>query len=349
MKRYIKLISLLTVLLICLATATACTGGTAATTLGGAYFLSTPSELGIGTVDETVTYTVDFVNDTTAANKYEFSIDLQSGTYTQHLTNAVYGEGEEKVSCYMLETELLTTLTFTFDGTTTEVFYDAIKTRAYFKGVNERLAPIYSEKTVSSHAPSVDRAGNKSVVEYEYTVKTLYDSEDATVTFDGVKGQYDLADGDKVYEGYNDASYYFDNEMMVFMPRAIKLVDTSSLTFDVIDAVTGKMRTLTMAADAEQPTADLIFDSASQEGGVIKHGYTRNGHKGVYKNDKGQQVIPCQAVSFAISGSFSGSPIKCWYAKSDLEDENCRMIKMEVSAPYSIGTFIYSITDTTTK
>ncbi len=312
--------------------------------LSGSYFLENRDNKGVANIDETVNYAITFTE--AELDKREgITISLKSGSYSTHLTKSKYND----IDCYLLTTVLKTSLTYLIDTITangeietveTEVYNDEIITKAYFLGVNNDLRALYSERVVKAHSPLYQN-DVYTVNSYAYTLKTTYEDDNCTVNFEKTEGEFSLTDGNKVYKDYDKDVNYFDNEVMLFMPRAINLTENTSFAFNSIDALSGVNRSMQLYSDTTTKTQLLEFDpSKAASETVYTHDYFRNGYKL-------PRAFYCRVVNFSATGTFSGSPIKCWYATVDEKAERSRLIKMQVTMPYSMGTFNYVVTDAT--
>lgn len=343
MKRLFKLFSAGFCLLLSLVMLSACSQGVA-TTLSGNYFLQNKGQTDlIGNVDETSLYDVSFkASKTSPANGLSVSLNenADSNFYKVRLVNAKY----EEIDCYLLETTLKTDLSYKNTDGTVNNAEDTVVSQVYFSSVASKLKPLYSKTTATAHSPILKADGNYEITALNYTYETIYGETDATSKFSHTEGTFDIEDGEKVYKKYYKSSYYFDNATMLFMPRAIKLNDASSLSFYSIDILSGVNRAMSMTSETSE---NIVFSLNEDEQGAVKHAYYINDRKYFVDGDK--QVIKCQVVNFAVSGTFSGTPVKCWYSNTDVENAMARLIKMEVSAPYSLGTFTYVIKNTTTQ
>ncbi len=315
----------------------------------GAYFLENEGNISIiGNIDELNEYVVTFTKSTNTFAK-DVQIDLTKeevdgvsfNKYTTHLTNSKYNDED----CYLLETSLVYKVHYALYGESKGEFINTTTEKVYFRSVSNKLRPIYSEQSVLATSPIRSEDGKFSLSTLEYSVTTTYDNDSAVVNFSHTQGDFGIPDGERTYTKLNKSNYYFDNATLLFVPRTINLNDSANLTFTVIDAISGINRTLTMSSDQQTPNEKLIFSTTNTAEGVINHDYFINNHKDFIEDDS--QVIPCQVVNFAISGTFSGAPIKCWYANTSLENARARLIKTQSSAPYSLGTFTTTIVKTT--
>lgn len=318
-----------------------------ATTLNGSYFLQNAGNVSIiGNVDETNVYDVTFKKaNNSAANNVQISLEPAEGfnVYTTRLTNSSYDDKE----CYLYETELKTKINYVLNSQVVGTFDDYVKTKVYFLSVSEKLRPLYSETEADAHSPVADKDGKYLVTNLKYKFVTTYTDNNAVVEFTPYEGDFGIPQGKREYK--TDGEYYFDNATMLFMPRAIKLTDSASLSFSSIDAISGINRSMTMRSNSSAPNESLVFSTTSSEDGVINGSYYINTKKEFLNEDKTKQTIPCKIVNFTVSGTFSGSAIKCWYADTSIATARARLIKMETSAPYSLGTFTYVIKKTTVE
>lgn len=319
------------------------------TTLNGSYFLQNAGNVSIiGNVNEESLYDVTFkASSAPAAQDVKIALVDEEGfnVYTTKLINTTYNETE----CYLLETVLKTKISYTLYGEDLGSFEDLSTSKVYFLSVSNKLKPLYSETTVDANTPVADKNGKYSVTNLKYSFNITYQNGTAIADFNPEKGEYGIPAGKREYKKYDSKNYYFDNTTMLFMPRAIKLANNSSLSFSSIDALAGINRSMVMASDNQKPSQDLVFSTTNTEEGVIPHAYYINNRKLFVNGDS--QVVPCHVVNFAVGGKFSGTPIKCWYADTsdNVKDARARLMKMETSALYSLGTFTYVINKTTTE
>ncbi len=343
MKNSIKVL-LISLTLCFMLSFSACSQGVS-TTLNGSYFLQNVGNVNIiGNVDETNVYKVSFKKASNLSTSMpQISLEEADGfnVYTTHLKNGEYNG----TSCYILDTELKIKINYLY-GEESNTYDDYVKTKVYFLSVSNKLKPLYSETEADAHSPVTDKNGKYEIVNLKYKFTTTYQDNSAVVDFTKTTGDFGIPEGKREYSNLS-SGYYFDNATMLFMPRAIKLTDSSSLTFSSIDAISGTNRTMIMKSDTTKPNENLIFSLSNSNENVINGVYYINDKKEFLSEDKASQVIACQIVNFNVSGTFSGSAIKCWYANVSQEVAKARLIKMETTAPYSLGTFTYVIEKTT--
>lgn len=343
MKKSIKLLSSLICAALCIVMLSACSQS-AVTTLGGSYFLSNVGNISIiGNIDETNVYSVSYAQ-TSLSSDVVISLVQEDGynVYQTRITNTSY----DGTDCYLLETELKTKISYNLYGEDKGTFDNYTKSKVYFLSVSNKLKPLYSETEALANSPVKNDDGTYSVSELEYKYSIKY-GDTAVVNFQPVNGEFGISAGEREYKKYDKSTYYFDNVIMLFMPRAIKLSSESSLSFSSIDALSGINRTMKMTADSSSTDTELVFSESDETENAIKGTYYVNSEKLFTKEGTTYQSIPCQIVNFAVSGTFSGTPIKCWYAKYDVTGARSRLLKMETTAPYSLGTFTYTILRTT--
>ena len=324
----------------------ACSQGVA-TTLNGSYFLQNAGNVSIiGNIDEENVYSVSFKKaENSGAADVGISLENAEGfnVYTTRLKNTTYNGAD----CYLLETELKTKIGYVLNGEPFGTFENYVKSKVYFLSVSNKLKPLYSETEANANSPVTDKNGKYSVVNLNYKFTITYSDNAAIVDFTKKNGDFGIPEGKREYK-ISDG-YYFDNTTMLFMPRAVKLTDSSSLSFSSIDAISGINRKMIMRSDANKPSENLVFSKDGAEENSTKGEYFINKKKEFLSEDKKSQVIPCRIVNFNVSGTFSGSAIKCWYADVSVEPARARLIKMETIAPYSLGTFTYIINKTTVE
>ena len=336
MNKFFKTIILLLALTFSVATFTGCSGAVA-TTLNGAYFLQNTANLGVGNVNETVNYDVSF---TQSADTLESGIliAVKNGAYTTTLTNTV--EPQSQTPCYKLETVLTMEIEYTLGETVLPVS-DVISTTTYFLGVKDRFKVLTSHRNAKTSAP-IKLDSGFVVKEYEYTITTTYANNSASVEFNPIKGEFTQGQGTKTYDKLNKPAYYFDNEVMFMVGRAINFTDSSSLTFSSIDPLSATVREMKVYTDTTTPTEKIQFNSEK-----IPHAYMVNGSAMELVDEATQQELNCRVVNFAINGTFTGTPITCWYTDVSIAKGYARLIKMQTSAPYGLGTFTYIVKDAT--
>ena len=338
MNKFFKTIILLLALTFSVATFTGC-AQSVATNLDGSYFLKNKANTGIGNVNETVNYDVSF---TQSADTLESGIliAVKKGTYTTTLTSTV--EPQSQTPCYKLETLLTIEIEYTLGETVQPVKEDVISTTTYFLGVKDRFKTLSSHRNTKTSAP-IKTDDGFVIKEYEYTITTTYANNSASVEFNPIKGEFSQGKGTKTYDKLDKPAYYFDNEVMLMVGRAINFTDSSSLTFSTIDPLSATVREMKVSSDATTPTEKIQFKSEK-----IPHAYMVNGFTSGEIGEDGEQLnLNCRVVNFAINGTFTGTPIKCWYTDSNIANGYARLIKMQTSAPYGLGTFTYIVTRAT--
>lgn len=343
MKKFFKSFLAILSSLLCLFTVVGCSQAEV-TTLNGCYFLQNSTNISvIGNVDEFNEYKVTFTPSSSAQTNLHLYLNEKedSNVYTTRLVNTTYNG----VECYLLETQLKTSLSYTLHDETYGPYDDYVNSKVYFLSVSDKLKPLYSETASSAHSPVKNADGEYEVTKLVYTYSITYTDDVATVDFSHEEGTFGIEDGKREYKNYDKSTYYFDNVSTLFMPRAINLTDSSSLSFYSIDAISGINRSMKLTADSSTPSATLKFSDVNESSDVISGVYWIDNTK-YFKDENNNQVIPCQVVNFSVAGTFSGSSVKCWYASTTLSGARARLIKMQTEASYSLGTFTYIISET---
>lgn len=287
---------------------------------GGSYFLQNAQTIGVGEINETLTYSVKYQSTENA--KLIISLDNTS-TYTTNLSNTTYN-GQ---NCYLLHTELLINGSIDNEGTTTPLA-DSIVTNTYFLGVSDNLRPLYSERAVK--CCTIKQVGAKyNVYSYDYKLATTYNDYNATTAVTiNAKPETDTRFTEsigKTFKNVANGASFVDNELLLFAPRAINLNSSTYSAFYTLDAISQTNHKMTFKASAE-PTKTLSPVS-----------YYNNGMK--------VTSVLCNGVQISIDSSAKGSDIIAYYAqKTEQANERGVMVMATTSAPYNLGTYTYEIT-----
>ncbi len=292
---------------------------------GGSGWLENPNNTGVSSVLEECVYSVTH----TAGEQTNFTYSFDNGEYKTKLSSSTYGENN--TPCYLFETELQTTATYGFNETSTTV-NDSVKTKVYFLSINDKLKTLYSLREVVVSTPEL-KEDTYLLASYEYKIEQTYTENDCVAKFTPIKaenGSFSLEEGETTFKKVFDG-LYFDNELMLFAPRALKLSSTASINFNAIDVLSKANRKMIMTADGESPLT--IVETPN---------YTRNAVNSSLPQKKDK--VACNTVNLRIDGTFSGSPIKLNYAQDTETDDFRRLISMTVTLTHNLGTLNYLIT-----
>ena len=302
-------------------------GQTTASIFAGSYFLADPEDHGVGTIDETSVYKVDFTKGKDLPEDYALRFFVTEGSYTTHVFTSEY-EGQK---CYRLDTELLIKGSYTVSGESVPVD-DSITTTAYFLGMDNTFATLYAERTVKSHSASY-KDGKYQVNYYDYKTETTYSGNSAKSVFIPASaasdGSYGAERTETTYEKLNDGNY-FDNEMLLFAIRAMNLSSSTSVAFSSVDVAAKVKRDLVLSSDQSVPTEKLV----------------------VYFVNAGQKVtsIDTFRLNLKANGTYTGGAIVLNYASGTDRKDGRRLVKMETRMLVNlvdIGTFTYTLSSVT--
>ena len=314
---------------------------TAASIIGGSYFLSDSDVMTVGSIDETSVYDITY----TAAKETPVEFTLSSGSYVTR----VYDTERDGVHCYRFDTTLKIEGSYTLDGTVTPVS-DEITTTADFLGVGSSFKPIYSHRTVNAHTVGYqDKAFTLDAYVYSVTTTYDHDANKAVVAFEPDEelssGKFTLAKGETTYDKVFEKTY-FDNETLLFAIRAFKLTTTFSSSFTSIDATAKTKRTLTLSSLA---TVDEAGKNTSVTEETLPVTYINSGEK--------ITGADTYRLALAVGGTYTGSSTILNYAKGGAK-EGQRLIRMQVPLQLDItalvslgksaaGTFVYTLKSVT--
>ncbi|MBQ7408880.1 MAG: hypothetical protein IJW13_06410 [Clostridia bacterium] len=298
---------------------------------GGSFWLASKEVGTVGSVNETCVYSVQFVPSPSAV---EGETTLQAnlvGNMVTTLTN----ESLNGTDCYKFTTSLTISGNYTF-GDTVQPVNDVQTSEVYFLGFNDKLTPISSKKYVRSTTPA--KSGNSVLfVNFEYSVESSYDREKhvATVTTtpgnaqtgeDSTTNGYAIEKSTREYEKYN-SSTFFDNESLIFIPRASTLESGFYKGLTTIDALAQKVLSMSVSVESSAPTKEFKIQNFVSNGREIK-----------------EKTFNTYIVTLSITDTFSGNPIKLYYS-GDYENDRKRLVYMETQLPYSLGSFAYTLTE----
>lgn len=286
---------------------------------GGSYFLSDHSIVAVGDVSETCEYTITFKKG--EQEDISFTLAEENSYYKTKLEKSNYNDQ----LCYKLTTELNYEGTYSIVGSADIPVKSTISTEVYFSSLKDKLKPIFSARHVKAYSPALSN-GKFTIKYYNYALETSYSGNNANVKFtaeDYKDGDYSLVPGSVTEYKNLYKTNYFDNETALFLPRTLSL-DSASVTYNSIDGLSKTVRSMKLTS-AETATAKLDFSS-----------YTTN--------SKNVATINADVVTFALNETYSNSLLTAYYAqKTDTQNQYSRLLQLDVSADYGIGTFTYLI------
>lgn len=300
------------------------------TVLSGQYWLGEAYSNSVGQVDETCEYAITF-----SSEEDGVQAELSYGVLTTRLkTDGDY---------YMFTTESKIQGKFIYEGEE-HAIDDYTRSQCVFYGPDNKLFPVSSSKEILSTTP-MQYDGKFDFYRMAYTVHSLYDLQtaSATVTVSNTElpadDEYKL--NNKYYNFENSLTTYenltsqnfFDNELLMFFPRACKFEEGFSVYFSTIDANAKKIQQMTLSVDSSAPTKEISL--------------TDYKYNGISSNKKNFQ---CFNVSMSIRSQFSGSAIKLCYSGNEQNNENRhRLVEMKTDLPYSAGTYTYTLKSVNTN
>lgn len=295
----------------------------------GSYWLKSIDAGGIENVSETCVYDIDFKPDVSEEEKNFLTYEKTGeNTLTTVLTKSVY----EGTPCYKFTTKSVTNGTYYY-GEQKQIVNDLATSEVYFLGLNGKLAPLYSKKYVLSTIPLISPLTDSNKFEImEYSLESKYDVKNSSVTVT-VKGgdkstqNYKVNDSVKVYDDYDKSGAFFDNESLMFIPRAADLSENGfSGFFYTIDALAKKVQKMHLSVTATSATGEVILPKYTQAGVTT------------------EKKLPAFNVSLSISSTFSGSTIKLYYATDSNANWYRRLLKIEKEIAFGAGTMVYTLT-----
>ncbi len=201
-------------------------------------------------------------------------------------------------------------------------FEDLIETKCVFKGSS--LEPLYSEKIVKSTSLIQTNQGY-AVVELDFSYTVTYSGKNATVTFTENKDESNILDfeSERVYKDVLKNAY-IDNEVILFAPRGYKIAGKNnfSVAFNSLDVVSKKVRSVYFTAVTGDDAASVSVECPAN----------------INNEDRTVQTV---RVAVALSGTFTGANIECYYATQDSDRK--RLIECYTKVNNNLGYLKYSL------
>ena len=328
MKKFLSIISLI---LICLFSLTAC--GTATLSFSGSFWNKNQTNASEPIYEECV-YGVKVVHQTpsnaTEIKNDNASLVINSGEYKTVLefkTNpSTYGD------YYVYTTTLTLNGEYRIAQKDPVSFTDVVTTTTIFKTILNSFAPISSQKTASCSTYYDSRTNEVISVSYDY--KLEYGDKDATCSYKLASvGKLDSAqERSDVYKNYMGDGAYVENNLLLFVPRAYDYKSAISDEFNLIDCISGNLKPMRFST------------SLSSDGGLDIKTLT-----GSYSIDGGEQLTypECVKISAYVNETFSGQSLESYYANEHPTHRH-RMIKSYSLLNDQIGYLEYSLSSVST-
>ena len=297
-------------------------------------WLQNPDASSVGEVYERNVYDVAFQSTIPEdSTKAYLTADLSGSLITVLEKSSYNGE-----ACYKFSTELKVEGKYSYDSKNADV-NDVVTSEAYFLGLSDKLAPLYSKKSLHSTVPAVSDAIIDGAVfgTMEYTVETTYnrESKEAHVVVtcgENASDNFKVNNSDEIIKDYSSSGTFFDNECFMFIPRAADLNEKNGFSayFNTISTLENKMQKMYLSLNSSNPTSTIeIADFVTDAGTIANKKFT------VFN------------VTLSISNTFSGSAIELFYST---EPNSYRtLVRMSTQTAYSSGKLVYTLKSTSRK
>lgn len=305
---------------------TACGGGPVPLSFSSNWYKNTTLQSIEGTHEE-LEYEVTFDGEPQDG----YSVLYTEGVYKTTLVNAPLTLGGEQQGGFVLTTELSISVQFEYLGKQSEVFHDSVVTEAEFLPVWERLRPVRSKRTVTSHVPAEYPSSDLLYHEYSYTYEMSYPSA-GDVPEKGIMTYTDLrSEAEPVVKEFEigDGATYLDNEELLFALRGLSMESAVEFrTFNTATETVARIGFNDYPAKTTQPVKFEMNGTAVDE-----------------------TALPVYSVDLAFKGNRPGQTQTLVYAAlADNPNANTyRNVLLSADTPilYSLGTMKYRLTKAT--
>lgn len=300
-------------------------------------WLKNLDETGVSDVLEECVYEISFepIVPEDTSNNY-LTADI-SGTLTTRLEKSSY----QGTTCYKFSTSLSITGEYVYTTDVRATVNDVATSAVYFLGIADNLTPLYSEKYLLSTVPSIATSlgGNASFGTMEYTLKTTYNREEGCAIIDLTCGEK-ATEGFKVpnkegvkIEDYAKEGIFFDNESLLFIPRASDLGENGfSSYFYTLSALDNKIQKMYLSLDSTNPTSTVKLQKFT-----VPTGQTPD-----------ETELTVYNVKLSIANTFSGSSIDLYYTVDQATYRRI-LVKMQSQLAFSAGNLVYTLKSFTHK
>lgn len=301
---------------------TACTSTKTYHLFSGSYWLSSHEVGTVATVSETCTYSLS-VTGATSANLKMF-VD-ESSVFTTKLESTTYNE----VHCYKFSTNL-TLNGYFLNGEQKTEFSDSQTSECYFLGMNDKFAPLYSIKTLSSTTPFTGEESGYVFARVEYTYETTYDREKGTASVKVTSGEnttkgYEVDEHERTYEKIN-AGTFIDSQLFLFFPRACKFEEGFVQSFNTLDVLSQKVHSMRIGVSGTAPTSEITVA-----------GFRLNGK--THPNEK----FNTYNVLIQINGNFSGAALEFCFDATNTSYNRNNLVSYAQQLPLNLGKLTYTL------
>ena len=289
----------------------------------------------VSQVYEKNVYNVAFVASVPEDTTKSFLTADLNGTLTTCLENSSYNG----VSCYKFSTELTIEGEYVYTASKKATVNDVVTSESYFLGLSDKLTPLYSKKQLLSTVPAVSDVIADGAVfgTMDYTVETIYnrESKEARVIITcGEKATegFEVDNSDEIIKDYSAEGTFFDNESLMFIPRAADLSEGSGFSayFYTLNALENKTQKMYLSLNSSNPTSTVEIPEFVNDAGPVSN-----------------KKFTVYNVGLSIANTFSGSAIELYYSTEP--NSYRQLIKMSTQLAYSSGKLVYTLKSSTRK
>ncbi len=323
-----KFITLLLITILSIFTLSGC--GATTINYDGRYWY--PDATATSNIEEEIIYDVKVVNktasDSTEVKNSKISLVLDEGTFKTTLIK----DGDN----YKYTTSLLIKGNYVYDENKYPINDDFTTTTIF---TVKDFTPISSYKKSNSTTTLVSSNNLFTFVNYGYEYFVNYEGKDAKTVLTTKFADGEPTTINKTIKDYNE-SPYIDNELLIFMPRALKIKDKESinLNFSTIDVISQELTKMTYSTISNQNTTldiktfDFYYDNVINNQPIVKE----------------ENKIEAVKLLASVNDTFSGSPIELYYATNHSQDRH-RLVKAYTALNENLGYLEYTIKQATSK
>lgn len=320
-------------LLACLLLCTAC--GETPVTLTANWHGNTGTTTGISNTYEKLVYSVTYDATDVKTETKGYSLEYRNGVYTTVLQNDTYTRENGSVELvYKL------TSTFTIDGKITcgeesLDFSDSSESEVYFRTVDKQLFPVYSHKKMHTTTPKAMAATElKNVYAvYDYETFATYSADGTSVDLvykakEKPEDETYKIEETKTLAVPSDGYSFFDNEQLLFMMRGMTFTGTANRVH-ILNASARTVQTLILSNTSQK--VEMTFNA-------LKIG----------EGEAQQYKIATNTVTVQLDATMRGPNQTFAYAcpvDGAVNTYRNVLLHAEVPLSYSLGKFVYSLTE----
>ena len=321
MKKFICLI--LAALTTLAFTGCSCSGSSSSVSPEGSYWLNNSNVIEVPTgFTESAEYSLS------VKNTGDIKLTIESGAYGYTLKSVTLPEDTTNTLYYELTTSFTLKGSYNYKNTDYPVD-DAISSTVIFKGVNEKLKPTSSVKTIKCTSPVLNENGKFEFKNYDFGYVIDYTAgsgKHAVVTYtDNTADKNANLPEQKEFKKYF-SSAFCENELLMLYPRTFKRSSSFGTTVTVLNASNQTKEKIKLSIGSfEAKVTDTLWGE-----------------------------ILVDTVNFTKTGTYAGIPITAYYASNQgkkLDNGNRvnqsrlkhAMVKMQTGIA-GVGTLTYTLT-----